>query len=436
MKELVIIILAFLVIYASVVIAMRFVLNSGVFVKSKSKLNYFIMKQEESGLQSYSKKDLYEVFFTALLFRILIFIVSVVGMRLFADGNQAITFNEAIGYWNRWDTINYLKIAELGYANHLENGQPLFLVFFPLYPWLIRLVHVVIPSYEVSAFFISYISYALGCCFLYRLVIKDYGVQIARTTILLISIFPFAFFFGSMLSESVFFLTSVAGLYYIREHKWGRVMIVGIFCTLSRMHGILLGLAAGIELCEYYKPLYLIRKKRWKGIGNILLKKVPFLCGIAIGTFVYLGINYKVSGNAFQFLVYQKSNWSNGSTWFTKALDYIIYYALSPDAPSDSRVSIFLPELFLFIFTVWILVKCCRRHRTMYTGYLMAYLLINYSLTWLISGGRYMSCAIPLFIFLAEFLERHKKLKTGYVVLSSCLMGIYLLGYLFYKNIT
>ena len=49
--------------------------------------------------------------------------------------------------WQRYDAVHYLRLASVGYQNNIEDGQHLTLVFFPLYPWLMRLLHLVIPSW-------------------------------------------------------------------------------------------------------------------------------------------------------------------------------------------------------------------------------------------------------------------------------------------------
>ncbi|MGH9801667.1 MAG: hypothetical protein ACRD82_14985, partial [Blastocatellia bacterium] len=41
--------------------------------------------------------------------------------------------------WNRWDALNYLKLAEHGY-NAMGEMRPT-MVFYPLYPWLISLLN-------------------------------------------------------------------------------------------------------------------------------------------------------------------------------------------------------------------------------------------------------------------------------------------------------
>src|SRR6185503_4757249 len=52
--------------------------------------------------------------------------------------------------WNRWDAVNYQKIAQFGYSATGEM-QPL-LVFYPLYPWTVRLLTFVMRDYLLSAF--------------------------------------------------------------------------------------------------------------------------------------------------------------------------------------------------------------------------------------------------------------------------------------------
>ena len=47
--------------------------------------------------------------------------------------------------WNNWDTLHYLRLAEHGYV--AAGDSRVSLVFFPLYPWLIRLTAFFARSY-------------------------------------------------------------------------------------------------------------------------------------------------------------------------------------------------------------------------------------------------------------------------------------------------
>ena len=52
----------------------------------------------------------------------------------------------------------------------------------------------------------------------------------------------------------------------------------------------------------------------------------------------------------------------------------------------------------------------------MYTLYGFVYLVLNYSLSWLLSAGRYLSCALPFFLFAAALTEGRPKLTVGIAV--------------------
>jgi hypothetical protein len=63
------------------------------------------------------------------------------------------TLGRLLDLWNRWDGPQYLLIAQHGYAPTGDQG--LALVFFPLYPWLIRLTALIVRDAVLSAFLIS-----------------------------------------------------------------------------------------------------------------------------------------------------------------------------------------------------------------------------------------------------------------------------------------
>ena len=66
-----------------------------------------------------------------------------------------------------------------------------------------------------------------------------------------------------------------------------------------------------------------------------------------IGNLVYLGLNYQITGNAFQFTVYQKNHWYHTTTWFTNCVAEIMRYISGQ--VSDTTLLIWYPELILFV---------------------------------------------------------------------------------------
>ncbi len=326
--------------------------------------------------------------------------------------------------WANWDGGHYLKLAELGYDGYIEDGKHLFLVFFPLYPWLIRALHVVISDYATCAYVITNVAFAVGCAYFYALLANEYSKKVAFRGVLLISVFPFAFFFGAVRTESLFFLTSMASIYYIRKHRFLTASIWGALAALTRMHGLLLVVPAAVEIITYYKPFKMLKEKDFKGFWSLVLHKVSCLFVTALGTLSYLFLNYRTTGNPFQFLIYQKEHWYQGSQYFSKTLETIYSQISGTDLVKDNVL--WIPQLALFVFALIVLFYGIRRIPATYSVYFFVYLFMNYSITWPLSCGRYMTCALPMFLILAESSRRHNYIYKTILVIFAMFMAIFI----------
>ena len=363
-----------------------------------------------------SREEGVRVFLLALLFRLAIF--AAVGLFtylvLYPDSGP----DAALWIWKRWDALHYVNLAELGYSGYMEDGKHLFLVFFPLYPWLMRLVSALTGNTMAAGLLISFLCYAGGCVYLYKLTAWELGRRAARRAVLFLSVFPYAFFFGGIMTESLFLLTTAAGLWYIRRHRWWLAGAIGILAAMTRMHGILLVGAAAAELVE----------KRggfdWKEIG----RRLPALLLPVLGTLVYLLLNWQVAGDPFAFTVMQE-HWSQGFCWISDTLWYVLQNALS--YPTEAvRYQLWIPTILLFPVFFALAVYARKRFRSMYTLYGFVYLVLNYSLSWLLSAGRYLSCALPFFLFAAALTERRRWLTILIAAGMSIGFLVMLYGYL------
>ena len=83
-----------------------------------------------------STKEYFKIFLFAFMFRVII-LFTYIAKGLFSD--SALSFMDYCNSWNLWDSPHYIEIAQQGYAHHIEDGQYLMLVFFPLYPVLIKI---------------------------------------------------------------------------------------------------------------------------------------------------------------------------------------------------------------------------------------------------------------------------------------------------------
>ena len=85
----------------------------------------------------------------------------------------AASSNPALAVWGRWDAEHYLHIAQTGYA-----GTEV--AFFPLYPFLIRLLSALIGNPLLAGLVISNIASFFGLLYCYRLVEHQYSRPVAQ----------------------------------------------------------------------------------------------------------------------------------------------------------------------------------------------------------------------------------------------------------------
>lgn len=354
---------------------------------------------------------------------------------LFNDWQEAFSASDFWKAFVRWDGFHYINIAGNGYANAIEDGKHLFLVFYPLYPWLIRLLELLLASYELAGIAVSVLCYAGGCCFFYCLTKGEYGDRAAWHAVLLISLFPFGFNFGMVMTESLYFLVGTAFLYYIRNKRWGFAAIWGFLACLTKVQAVLLFGAAVAEVFCVYKPLRLLKEKSY---GRIIRDCIRPLCITAVmfgGTLIYLGINYAVEGDPLRFMYYQKTHWNNSLYPLHKTLGYIWENAGSGWFTSTA-MALWIPELLLFLFYLAVIFYGIKRKvRASYMIYLISFFLLTYSSSWLISAGRYTLSAFPLFMIGGEWCGRHERAGQLWQLLSAALFIIFWIGNFMWKQI-
>lgn len=365
------------------------------------------------------------VFGVAFAFRVAVFLAAELAVCLIVEPGTGGA--EGLNIWRRWDAWHYVNLVELGYSGYVENGQHLFVVFFPLYVWLVRLIRLLTGNTMAAGLLVSFACFAGGCVYLYRLAAWEYGRAAARRALVFLSVFPFAFFFGGVMTESLFLLTTAAALWHIRRHQWLAAGLWGALAALTRMHGLLLIGAAGAELFSYGRPLALPGRERKRTL-LARLKTLPVIFLPVVGTLIYLGLNHAVTGSPFGFVSMQE-HWSQGFCWISDTLWYVLHNAMSYQDEA-TRLLLWVPELVLFPLFFALLLWAARRQESTFTLYAFVTLVLDYSLSWLLSAGRYLSCAVPFFLFMAVLTGRRPRLAVGLAGVMAGLFAVFLLAYL------
>ena len=337
--------------------------------------------------------------------------------------------------FNRWDAPHYLRLAQYGYAHPYHDGRFIFIVFFPLYPYMIRLVNVFVGSYLAAAYVVSFATYLAALCYIYKLVRLDFSESTAWWAVVLISIFPHSFFFGAPHTESLFILTTTMTLYYIRTHKWLFAGIAGAFAAATRLVGVMLIVAAAVEFIMTYELLGKMRKGKWREFFDLVIKKGLFILLMLIGLIIYLAMNWHVTGDPFRFMHYQSTHWFNEFQYFgiTMRDQFHRILPFMDDIWGPTMLYVALPNILAFAFTVWMLVYgALKRHNACYIVYALGYAFISFSPTWLLSGGRYAAALVPCFIFIADYVNRkmHRRIIVPiiFILLLLPILRMYMIG--------
>lgn len=351
---------------------------------------------------------------------------------LFSSQGNDFPWDQFFGQWIKWDSNSYIKIPE-GYSSRVEDGDYVALVFFPMYSWIMKIFMFIIPNANAAALFTSSICYSTACVYMYKLCCVDYSREAAKKAVVLISVFPFGFFFGAIMSESTFFMTSVMTLYYIRKHNWVAAGIAGMCAALSRSAGVFLIIPATVEFIEEYKLLENIKNVKQNLL--LILKKWSFLLLLPLGTCVYLYINYRVAGDPFDFLRLEEKIWHQTSQPFFKTVSSLWDIISSKKYSVSVVTSAFLPGTLILFLMYGIMLSGIKKTRNVYLTWLFVYVIINTTMSWPLSLGRYLSCAVPAFMILGDACDKNKKLNFALMMGFGILMGIYYVGYMTGKQI-
>jgi hypothetical protein len=144
----------------------------------------------------------------------------------------------------RWDTFYYYSIATGGYSWNPALFTYQNVVFFPLYPFLMRWGGTLIGGHPmVAGLVISLAAFAGAIALLYKLARLELGDDYAWRVTLLLSMFPYALFFSAVYTESLFLLLTVGSFYAMLRGRLGWVALCGLAAGLARPNGCWLSLS-------------------------------------------------------------------------------------------------------------------------------------------------------------------------------------------------
>ena len=94
--------------------------------------------------------------------------------------------------FSRWDASNYVSIAKNGYVTTGEEAY--FIVFFPLYPLLIKAFTWNFAYVNLTALIVANACSLIAALYLYKLAKLEFNDGVAVKAVLFLSVFPDSIF--------------------------------------------------------------------------------------------------------------------------------------------------------------------------------------------------------------------------------------------------
>jgi hypothetical protein len=219
-----------------------------------------------------------------------------------------VTLEDFTNIWNVWDGRLYVDIARYGYsATPLNEAGMANYAFFPLYPALISLLASVVGNYAIAGLIVSNICLIVACVYIYRYVALDDDADqaTARRAARYLIMFPVAFLFSAVLTESLFVALSVMCLYYARRGNWPIAGLLGFLVPLTRLPGIVILLPLA---WEYLRQHVTWPAERRPDIGRVIRPELLALLLPALGLGLWAVFIYDLTGDLLGF-IHVQSTW-------------------------------------------------------------------------------------------------------------------------------
>lgn len=335
--------------------------------------------------------------------------------RPFALPFRQATFAETFA---AWDSGWYFDIASRGYY-YTPDGQS-SVPFFPLYPLLMRALATPFGGSDAAVWMagivVSNAAFLGGLIALHRLterLLNDR--QIARRTVLYVSVFPFSFFLTRVYPSGLFFLLVVLAVAAADGSRWPLAGLLGGLAAITRPHGMLIGIPLGLMALQ-------------GGGARDKLTRMLWLLPVPLAVAAYSLYVYRLAGDPFAWLSSQQQwGFSLGHPPWQQVLSVATrlereglydYFLATDDAPFrffHASAALFLLAMTPAVFRtlgaplgVWVLVS----------------VLIPLSANALEGIGRYGAALFPVFMVLGAI--RSSRAHEALLIVWSLFLALFL----------
>lgn len=372
------------------------------------------MKQPSWFRDGFSNVRFSNIRYVLLLFissRVALTIVGLFSMALLDRGyGKQFTWSRYpwLDIWGVWDTFWYMDIAQNGYSTIgpiASTPNQTNFPFFPLYPGLMHLLgKITNGEYYLAGIVISNVALVVAGYLLYKLVAMDSGHSTALRSVKYLFLYPVAFIFSGVFTESLYLCLTLLCFYLAKQQKWWLAGLAGALLSATRTLGILIVLPLAFEYGRHID--FKIKNLRLNSLFVLLIPS-----GLA-GFCLY---SYQATGDFFYFK-------SNQSAWGREILNPVasLWIAIRQGVTQQDAKT--LTEIAFTLVTLLLLTVFFRKINFSYWLYGLYSILIPLS-AGILSIPRYTLPIFPLFIALAHLSRKDKAVDDTLTIFCGCLQG-------------
>lgn len=308
----------------------------------------------------------------------------------------------------RFDAGWYGGIGLDGYSFEGRWDKQQNVAFFPAFPLLMRAV-----GYPVGAFapgvpkerrmlrllwggtVISIVAFAWAAVYLWRLARDTIGEERASSAVALLAAYPFALFFSTAYTESLFLLGAIAAVYHFRREEFVPAAAWGLLVGLTRPNGCFLSVVLALLIVERVRLSEITTALHHRISKSLLTAAAP-----GVGMLIYSAYVHHLTGAWFGWARLHEA-WGrsySGLAPVTRAYAWITDEGLLhvvEGVPYDTLNSLGL------IFALLMLWPVLRRLGPAYTVFVLVNLVPPMLAGGVLSMGRLTATLFPLFLALA-----------------------------------
>ena len=286
-----------------------------------------------------------------------------------------------------WDGRWYLEIIRFGYPKSIPadityNQLEARAAFFPVYPWLVRVVDFVLPGGDTfAALFTNFVLGAISVVLVGLLARRLFSNAAAARSMTLYAVFPGSFVLSFAYAEATFIVLAALCLLFLIEERWILAGVAAAIGTGTRPNGVALVVA-----CAVAAALAIGRRRDWVSLVPGVLSPLGF-----IGFQLYVDAQAGERGAWFRV---QREAWSEGTSFGATAVANTFGFVRSPlSSPADALTALCLLALAGMLYALW------KRHLPLplvaFCAVIIALMLIPETVT---ARPRFLFTAFPLFI--------------------------------------